>query len=359
MVWCVPSRPVIAALAASLAASCSSLESGPPPAGDRFERCGDPAATAARERANTLIADGELRAAQPFLSHVVELCPDDVQAHLLRLEVARSLGAAAIAELGREYEAATDRSSPIPPFMRAQIAEYEATRQELLQESLRRDPSFYFAYLELGRQQRRFDRPQQALGFLRDALRARPQCVQARLELGEVLVELGRYNEAELEYDNYRRARPDDRAAAKAHLRLLIYDLDRSAAARPIVEQLLREDPDDLDAIMDLAAIEWKQARPQLASSLYHRVLQADPFQANAVLNLGNLHFEVLAAGDEDVKRAAWARARNAYRYYLNMRRAESLYDLWDYYLTLPYRLKEIDAFLGPAPAGTIEVDDF
>lgn len=343
----------------SLLLACSSLTPGPPAAGDRFERCLDPAAVAARERANVLIAGGELLAALPFLRRVVQICPADVPAHLLHLEVARTLGAEAIAGLGRHYEETDDGRSPIPPFMRAQVAEYEATRQELLQESLRRDPSFYFAYLELGRQQRRLDRPQQALGFLRDALRARPECAPARLELGQVLVELGRYDEAEAEYANYRRARPDDRAAAKAHVRLLTYDLDRSAAARPTVEQLLRDDPDDLDALMDLAAIEWKEQRPRSAADLYRRVLQADPFQASAVLNLGNLYFEVLSAGTEADKRSAWMRARNAYRYFLNMRRTDGMYDLWDYYLAVPYRLKEIEAVLGPAPPAAISLDDF
>lgn len=358
MVWCARSRAA-AALAGLLVVGCSSLASGPPAAGDRFERCVDPAADAARERANVLVAAGELAAAVPFLRRVVSICATDVAAHLLHLEVARTLGGAAIAELGRHYQSSDDGISPIPPFMRAQIAEHEATRQELLQESLRRDRSFYFAYLELGRQQRRFDRPQQALGFLRDALRARPECAPARLELGEVMVELGRYDEAEQEYANYRRARPDDRDAAKAHVRLLVYDLDRSAVARPIVEQLLRDDPDDLDAIMDLAAIEWKQERPRQALILYHRVLETDPFEASAVLNLGNLYFDVLSSGSDVDKRAAWTRARAAYRYYLNMRRTDGMHDLWDYHLAVPYRLKEIDALLGPAPSGAPGLEDF
>jgi thioredoxin-like negative regulator of GroEL len=353
-------RSRAAALLLALGAwGCAALEPGPPVAGDRWERCTEAVARGALQQANALIVAGDNAAALRWLRQALAMCPDHMPTHLLHLDTARKAGGEALPELREFYESRLAGASPIAPFMLAEIEEYEATRQRHLQESLARDPSFYYAYLELARQQRRLDRPQRALVFLRDALRSRPSFAPARLALGEVLVDLGRFEEAEPEFANYRRAHPEDRKAAKAHARLLIYDLDRPRVGRPIVAALLAADPDDADLLMDLAAVAWKEGEGETALELYHRVLLADTAQTHAVLNIGNLYFEVLARGSEAARRAAWAKARNAYRYYLGMGHAADVHDLWDSYLTVPYRLKQIDELLGPAPPGPIALSDF
>ena len=99
---------------------------------------------------------------------------------------------------------------------------------------------------------------------------------------------------------------------------------------------------------MDQAAGAWLLGQVRQSIDLYHRVLELDPSRARAVLNLGNLYYDVLGGGTEEGRREFWPKARSAYRYYLQMNQAEGLYDLFDQKFAVPYRLKEIAVLLGP-----------
>src|SRR5262249_26366958 len=125
--------------------------------------------------------------------------------------------------------------------------------------------------------------------------------------------------------------------------------LGNAQPAEQIVQKMLEDDPDDMDALMNRAALDWRAGRADLAVAHYHRVLELDPTQARAVLDLGNLYFETaMAEPSDDKKREPWSRARDAYLYFLGMRRTDDRYDVWDYYLTVPLRLRQIDSVLGP-----------
>ena len=76
------------------------------------------------------------------------------------------------------------------------FGESEFERQRELRESVARDRSFYWGHLSLARLDRAGNRTATALESLGDALSARPGFAEARLELAELLVELGRYEEA-------------------------------------------------------------------------------------------------------------------------------------------------------------------
>lgn len=347
-------------------AACQSAAGWPDRAGDRYEWCD---ASDARDRARTAIARGDYAAALEPLRQVLVRCPEHVRTHLLYVETAETLQRLAdeaaspaldlLAEVRGFYEN-DDGVSPVWPYMRARLAEHDAHREDLLLEALRRDPSFYWAHLSQARIKRWHDRPAKALEAIDKGLAARPDFAEARLERAEVLVELGRFDEAGLEYDNYLRRRPYDRSVTQAYARLLIYSLESSERADALVSKLLEDDPEDVDAIMDKAAVEWRAGRPSRAVELYRQVLELDPTQARAVLNLANLYYDVLwRQSGEASRQAAWDRARKAYLYYLRMNRRDDRYDFWDYHLSVPFRLHEIEqefgAYEGPPP----QIGDF
>lgn len=339
---------VLAALAA-----CGAVP-GPGPSRAVGDSCPDPSGRAAWDEARACLAAGRDAEAAQAARRVLERCPEHVRAHLAYQDVALRLGGDVERAMREFYESPpialrrVAETSPIWPWARARLAPHEAGRQEFLEEALRRDPRFAWALLDRGRMMRRLGRPARALVSLRAAVGARPDLPEARLELAEVLVELGSYREADRHYTVYRRLRPTDRWAARDHARLLIYRLGDTRAARPVVERLLREDPEDPAAVMDLAAIHWREERFEEALAAYRSVLRRDPRAARAAMNIANLYYEPLARGGEARRRAAWTKARRAYRYVRRLGVAADFYDAFDLLFTVPFRLERIEGLLGP-----------
>jgi tetratricopeptide (TPR) repeat protein len=353
--------------------ACEVPENRPPRATDLHERCDDADGKKALEAAREAIARGDHEAALPYLQQALAACPENVRTHLLYVETAEHAAAESIAagtsratdtgplaEVRRFYAESDDGRSPVWPYMQARLASHDAAREELLHVALARDPSFYWAYLSWARILRFHRRIAKALDALDNALIAWPDFAEARLERAEVLVELGRYEEAKLEYANYVRQRPGDRAVLREYARLLIYELGETQPADRIVQKMLEDDPDDTDALMNLAALDWRGGRAELAAEHYHRVLELDPTQARAVLNLGNLYYQRATSADDDAEaRELWRRAREAYLYFLSMQRTDDRYDVWDYYLTVPLRLRQIETVLGARDGRPPSLADF
>ncbi len=356
-------RAALAALAALAIAvagiACEAVPVGPPPAGDRWEVCAAPDAQAALDDASAAVAGGAYERALRLARAALDACPECMRAHLLYLDAAAAAGPAALDEARAFYAAEDDGSSPVWPYLRARFAENDESRLGWLEESLRRAPSFYWAYLSKGRMMRSLGRSQRAREALQHALSANPDFTEARVELAQLLAAMGHFEESEAEYANYVRARPTDREARREYVRLLVYELGRGDRALALVEELQREDPGDIDTLMNLAAIHWFGRRPEVARDLYREVLGLDPTAATAALNLGNLYFERLAAGSAAAKRDAWAKARKAYLYYLALGRTDSVHDLWDRDLAVPWRLRRIEAELGPDDGRPPSLDSF
>ena len=336
-------------------------------ASERYEACAEPSGVEALERARQLMAGGRDEAAVEQLRLSLAACPNRVRTHLLYVEEVRKLagtpvGDRAAAEMQEFYRVADDQRSPVWPYMHACLAEHDAIREDFLEEAIERDDRFHWAYLSLARLWRGHGRSSRALTELDKALEAYPGFPEARLELAEVLAELGRYEQAAEEYANYLRQRPGDRAVLPHYCRLLIYELGRTNTARPIVQSRLDDDPDSVDALMDMAAIAWQDGDFTGAVARYREVLRLDEHQELAVLNLGNLHYDVLwGASPEVTKRDSWEQARKAYRYYLEMTRdrTQDRYDFWDHHFAVPSRLREIDELLGPDTGPAPQLGDF
>lgn len=346
------SSVVAALLLLSSAASCVSMSSIAP-ASDLYERCDDEAAIEALAAARQSIALGDDARAVPQLRDVVSRCPSFVPGHLLYQDCAIRIGGSAERAM-REYyaESSDDSASPVGPFVRSRLAVDDATRVELLDLALRRDRSFYYAYEAKAALWRRLHRSAQALEMLQDAVAAKADFAPANLALAEVLEDLGRGAESRTYYENYVRLQPGDRDAKKSFVELLVYQLRVPRDASPVIGELLELDPDDVEVLMDAAAVAWLTGDVDRAAAMYRDILVREPTQTRAALNLANLLFEALPARDPSRRLEHWSRARKAYRYVAELNDPKGLFDAFDRYFLVDYRLAQIDAELGADPTG-------
>ncbi len=294
----------------------------------------------------------DLRAAMPLLREVLKLCPNVVGVHLRFQDSGFELGGESEAQMRAFYAARPDELTALTPFLRSRLAPDDASRVELLDEAIKRDDQFHLAYLEYAALWRRIARTGQALKYLQLAIGCEPSSPEANLGMAEVLVKLGRAKEAEPYYANYVRLRPGDRVAKKAYLQLLIYSLDQLDRAEPLVLELLAVQSSDVEVIMDRAAIAWMRGRHAEAIEFYQDVLKRESGRARAVLNLGNLYYELAHSAEGETERAYLQKARLAYIYYQQMSQAEGFHDLVDLRLAVPFRLKDIGKRIGPAATG-------
>lgn len=291
-----------------------------------------------------------------------------MRTHLLYVEVVESLAAgesadAARAEMHRYYLDVEHDESPVWLYLRARLAKYDADREDLLEQAIARDSSFHWAYLSLARLWRGHGRLSRAMREIDRALFARASFPEARLERAEVLVEVGRYIDAADDYANYLRLYPGDRSVSANYARLLVYQLGRTKTARAILERQLEDDPENAGALMDLAAVAWKEGEFAKSAAGYREVLRIEPGQELAVLNLGNLHYEALWRGSEpksDRHRESWKSAQKAYLFYLGMadHSAENKYDFFDNHLAVPHRLREISELIGEYDGPSLALED-
>ena len=339
--------------------SCSTAPSS------RYAVCEDAEGVAALQRARDSISDKDHERAIEEVRAALARCPDNVRAHLLYVEAVEGLkgdrGVAARAELHRYYQEAEHGDSPVWPYLRARMAEYDADREVLLRQAVELDPAFHWGYLSLARLWRSHGRLSRALAELDQALFARASFPEARLERAQVLVEIGRYRDAADDYAEYLRHNRGQRSVLTEYARLLIYQLGRTGVAGAIIQQQLDQTPGDLGALMDLAALAWKDGDVSQAVERYRAVLQRDPNRRLAVLNLANLHYDVLwRVTPGPTKAESWALAQKAYLYYLSLPAGdEDRYDMFDHHLAVPYRLREIGELVGEYDGRIVRVTDF
>jgi hypothetical protein len=113
---------------------------------------------------------------------------------------------------------------------------------------------------------------------------------------------------------------------------------------REVIEAL------DESVRMDLAACDWRSGRVREAMDGYLDALQRRPENARAALNIGYLHFDALARTEAE-KREHWPKARAAFLLFLQTVRPADGYDYFERSFAVPFRLKQIEELLGPAPS--------
>jgi tetratricopeptide (TPR) repeat protein len=324
----------------------------------RYERCDESEAQAAVAQARDFIRLGGHRDALPRLREALRLCPNHVPTHMLYQDTAKQVGGDAERAMRAYYTQLEDSpQSPLVPFLRARLARHEVECRDYLRVALSRDRRFVWARLEMARMRRSVNQPEVALTEIEKALAVRPGFVPAQKEIAELYLELDRPELAEPYYKSYVRARPEDERAQRAYAWLLIHKLDKPEDARPVVEALLLKHPEDLNLLMELAAIHWRRARLPEAIQTYRRVLRQEPKNATAVLNLGDLYFDWMGASDE-TRDVAWQQARKCYRYFLSLRDDSRALLLLNRLLAVPYRLEQINRRLGPTDDTPVRVED-
>jgi tetratricopeptide (TPR) repeat protein len=325
----------------------------------RYERCDDPEARAAITKARKLIRLGGQRDALPFLREALRVCPNHVPTHMLYQDTARQVGGDAERAMRGYYGQLEDNPrSPLVPFLRARLARHEVECKNYLNTALERDRRFVWAHLEMARMRRSVNQPDVALKEIELALAVRPKFVPAQKEIAELYLELDRPELAEPYYESYLRARPEDERAQRAYVWLLTHRLGKPKVARPVVEALLEKHPQDLELLMELAAIQWRQNRLPEAIETYRQVLRREPKNAAAALNLGDLFFDWQARTSEEAKDPAWREARKCYRYFLSLADDSRALLLLNRLMAVPYRLEQINQRLGPADGGPVRVED-
>ncbi|MCA8966818.1 MAG: tetratricopeptide repeat protein, partial [Planctomycetes bacterium] len=320
---------------------------------DRYSRLDDPQGSAAYASAMAALARGDRAAALVGLRKTVELCPEHVRAHRLYQDVARELGGEAAAAMMAYYRQlpvpeARAGGSPVPAYLQARLADTSYAQGNALAELLRRHPGFAWGHLSAGRVSRRQGRLLQALDSFSSASTYDPRLPEARLERGQVLAELGRYEESAREYEAYLGLAPDDDASTRAYIDLLIYHLSRLDRALELLRPMLAAAPKDVELNMQMAAIDWLGKRPRQALDGYLEILVDHPTHARALLNIGLLYYEVLPR-DAEAQRRLWPQAAIAFQWFLQSDEPQDGHEQFERTVAVPYRLARIAEVLGAA----------
>ncbi|HEX5051534.1 MAG TPA: tetratricopeptide repeat protein [Planctomycetota bacterium] len=319
--------------------------------------CQDPEGNAAWQRAQKALADRDDAGALPDLRLCAERCANLVRAHLAYQDAARRLGGEAQRAMQDFYLKAPDGPSPVTAYLKARLAETSYAQSHALADILKRDPSFAWAHLSQARINRRQGRLLQAVDMFAAAIVNDPDLHEARLERAQVLAELGRDDEASLDYRAYVKAVPTDLDATRAYITLLLYRLGHIDEAWGLLLRLEQQGDHSLALRMDKGAAQWRANNPRAAVQTYLDILAEAPDTARAALNLGLLYYEVLPHNDDE-RRLYWPRARAALRWFLRTTVPSDGHEQFERTLAVPYRLQIIADLLGPDPGGPLALDD-
>jgi tetratricopeptide (TPR) repeat protein len=322
-----------------------------------YTTCQDPDAAAAWSRAQAALGKGDDAAALPDLAQVTQRCPSLVRAHLAYQDAARRIGGDAARTMIEFYRRQPDQGTPVAAYCRARLAETAYAQCNALQAIIAQDSSFAWAHLSLARVTRQQGRMVPAYEMYSTAIVNDPQLHEAQWERAQVLVELGRDQEAAMDFKAYLASRPGDLQAAREYVTLLLYRLGRVEEARVLLEQLEAKSPGDLSLRMDRAAALWRSNQPRAAADAYLDILRAAPKAGRAALNLGLLYYEVVPQ-DAAARRRFWPSARAAFRWFLDEGGNAEGHEQFERTLGVPFRMQRIAELLGPEPLRAVQLDD-
>jgi|GEM_PF-4940549 len=320
-------------------------------------RCDDPEALAAWRAARTALQRGDDRAALPLLKSAVARCPDLVRAHCAYQDAAGRLGGPAASEMAAFYADFSGGSAPLPSYLLARLAETAYAQANELSRILSKYPSFAWAHLSMARISRGQGRLSESLRRFGDAFRKDSSMAEAQRERAQVLVELGRNQEAAVDYQAYLAARPGDVDAARELVALLLYGLDRVDQAMHWISMLEAGGDRSISLRMDRAAALWRSDRLRAAVEGYLEILAEAPDNARAALNVGLLYYEVVPQS-EGMRASCWPRARAAFQMFMEHSEATDGHEQFERTWAVPYRLRRIDDALGQPSAGAPKLVD-
>lgn len=352
-------RPVLLALPALLAA-CAAPGPSLPRSRDpeRYRLPQDPAGAASWQQAQRALAAGAPLDAIAALRQTVAHCPDFVPGHLAYQDTALQLGGEPERAMRDFYKGLPEGDSPVPAYCRSRLLETAYERDQVLKALLVKVPSFAYAHLARGNNLYTKGQLQAAADSYHAATYCDPGLAEARLLRAAALAELGRFDEAAVEYEIYLGKQPADDGVRHAYAQLLVYRLRRIARGQQLLAELAQRRPGDLAVAMDQAAATWLGGDPRGALRRYLEVLAADPATPRALLNIGLLYYDALPRNDGDQLRY-WPRARLAFELYLAATglmadgregaAAADGHEEFERNLAVPFRLAVIQERLGDA----------
>jgi tetratricopeptide (TPR) repeat protein len=220
----------------------------------------------------------------------------------------------------------------------ALFAPNEDEQLDWLRRAVGRDDKHYFALTKLGERLWRMGELNRSRELLERAVSLQRNLPEAWLILAAVEQDSGRTKNAAQYYDNYLSLRPLDRDVSLRYVRLLLHDLGRPDAARPILESLEKADPSNLEVGLDIAAMHWLLGEHDQAEARYRQLLQRHPDDIRVFVNLGNLYFQEL---DRPVQ------ALQVYRYLGRLPTEARMSTVGAQLLFVPERIRRLEAQLG------------
>ena len=219
------------------------------------------------------------------------------------------------------------RQAPEMPGLRGRIADLLASTgrpERALQlhlAELRENPASIESLLASGRLMVVLERRTEALDRFRRVLEIEPANIDAHWEIGMTALSMRRFDEARSEFELVRRLDPDtplvrrrlaeallgegridaartelreallrlaedESATERQHLAALLLDVGLPELARPLLEALSIEDPDDLETLRRLAACRYRTGDRSNGCVISRRILRRDPRCIRSMHNL-------------------------------------------------------------------------
>lgn len=167
------------------------------------------------------------------------------------------------------------------------ISQNEHTRaQKLCREIIKKNPRFAAAFILLGDISRQQNNRAEALENYRQALKIEPQ----NTPLQAILSELAQTAESKTAERNLPEAKGMETMANQALALIAANQLEQAGA---ILEKILRLDPDNADALVNIGTVEYRRGEFALALQHYQRAVKINPGHALAFSNMGMVHFSL------------------------------------------------------------------
>ena len=158
--------------------------------------------------------------------------------------------------------------------------------EKFLRQAIDLAPSFAKPHEDLGTLLLEENRPEEAVNFLQNATRLDPQAELAFFNLGRALIMLGKGAEADKAFEASFELNPERKKLALAadHHRN-----GRLEEARELYREVLRETPNNVDALRLLGAIAASQSRFDEAERRFRRAIELAPDFVRAIIDLGRI----------------------------------------------------------------------
>jgi tetratricopeptide (TPR) repeat protein len=133
------------------------------------------------------------------------------------------------------------------------------------------------------------------------AMRADPAQMDARLDLGDMLMKIERYSQARFHYEQCLEQFSE---SPRPYLKLGNYflTLDRREEARQFYRKSLEKNPDYVESYNNLAVMAMQQGSYDEAGEILQSILEIDPDYANAHLNLGIIASDIEKNREKAIK---------------------------------------------------------